>query len=39
MCTPVWGEGAHIVLLYVEKLRRYGTPDDSPVRLSEIEIY
>jgi hypothetical protein len=38
MCTLVKGEGAHIVLLFVEKLRRYGTPDDYPLRLSEVEI-
>jgi hypothetical protein len=38
MCTLVKGEGAHIVLLCVEKLRRYGTPYDSPMRLNEIEI-
>jgi hypothetical protein len=41
MCTLVRGEGDHVMSYYsplCRELIRCGTPDDSLVRLSEIEI-
>jgi hypothetical protein len=41
MCTPVRGEGAHVMVYcspLCRELRRCDTPDDSLARLGEIEI-